>query len=302
MNGKISNLSQVAYIRRYTVTEGKETGLKVCEVCNGTLRFTLNESKALDIMQLWHKGDNIGFVSKNGFSAREIPFLKRFEGGMLYTCGLDSVGGREGFELHGTLHNNPARIISCICNEDEIEIETEIEDTELFGKNLLLCRKIRTAPYSDTLTLEDTLINRGTREEDYCLLYHFNLGYPMLDEKVRIESETEQVIPRNEYAAKNLENRTSFLPAIPNEPERCYFIKHKKPVVTVTNDLLGKSFTLSYSDDTLPCFVQWNSPASLDYALGLEPATTLLDDRFEYKKIRQNEKIRFRFELKVKSI
>jgi hypothetical protein len=138
MNGKISNLSQVAYIRRYTVTEGKETGLKVCEVCNGTLRFTLNESKALDIMQLWHKGDNIGFVSKNGFSAREIPFLKRFEGGMLYTCGLDSVGGREGFELHGTLHNNPARIISCICNEDEIEIATEIEDTELFGKNLLL--------------------------------------------------------------------------------------------------------------------------------------------------------------------
>ena len=110
MNEKISNLSQLAYVRRYMLADGNEAGLKIVEVNNGKLRFLLNESKALDLPQLWHEGTNISFVSKNGFTVRELSFVRRFEGGMLYTCGLDSVGGRDGYELHGTLHNTPVRI------------------------------------------------------------------------------------------------------------------------------------------------------------------------------------------------
>ena len=52
MNKKISNLDQVAYVRRYTLNGGREDGIKVIEVCNGKLRFMLNESKALDVMQM----------------------------------------------------------------------------------------------------------------------------------------------------------------------------------------------------------------------------------------------------------
>ena len=52
MNGKISNLAQIAYVRRYTLNGGREDGLKVIEVSNGKLRFILNESKALDVMQM----------------------------------------------------------------------------------------------------------------------------------------------------------------------------------------------------------------------------------------------------------
>ena len=95
---KISNPLQTGYIRRYTLCDGRENGLRVTELDNGTLRVLLNESKGLDIMQVWHKGVNMSFVSKNGFTAGEWPFLNRFEGGMLYTCGLDSIGDREGFE------------------------------------------------------------------------------------------------------------------------------------------------------------------------------------------------------------
>ena len=72
MNGKISHLSQRAYVRRYTLNGGKEDGLKVIEVDNGIIRFLLNESKALDIMQLWHEGVNVSFVSKNGFTKRDV--------------------------------------------------------------------------------------------------------------------------------------------------------------------------------------------------------------------------------------
>ena len=78
MDGRISNLQQVASIRRYTLTEGRERGLDVLDCDNGKIRFLLNVSKACDVMQLYHEGQNMSFVSKNGFTKREIPFLKMF--------------------------------------------------------------------------------------------------------------------------------------------------------------------------------------------------------------------------------
>ena len=87
MNGKISNFQQVASVRRYTYTEGVGKDLDVIDCDNGKLRFLINVSKACDIMQIYHEGQNVSFVSKNGFTKREIPFLNRFEGGMLYTLG-----------------------------------------------------------------------------------------------------------------------------------------------------------------------------------------------------------------------
>ena len=78
MDGRISNFMQAASIRRYEMTEGKERGLRILDCDNGKLRFLLNGSKALDVMQLYHEGQNISFISKNGFTAREIPFAGRY--------------------------------------------------------------------------------------------------------------------------------------------------------------------------------------------------------------------------------
>ena len=162
-------------MRRYMLREGSEAGLEVLDCDNGKIRFLLNVSKACDVMQLYHEGQNVSFVSKNGFTKREIPFLNRFEGGMLYTCGLDSVGGREGYELHGTLHNTPAKITRAECDENGITVEATVRDTALFGKNLVLKRRIYTAIGSESVRVEDTLVNEGYADEDYCLLYHVNV-------------------------------------------------------------------------------------------------------------------------------
>jgi hypothetical protein len=72
--------------------------------------------------------------------------------------------------------------------------------------------------------------------------------------------------------------------------------------ISLVNERIGKKFTVTYSNDTLPSFVEWKSMASGDYALGLEPATTELDDRFTYKIIKPNEKIRFNVNISVTRI
>lgn len=299
MNGKISDFSQCASLRRYTLSEGRGKGLDVIDCDNGKLRFLINVSKACDIMQLYHAGENISFVSKNGFTKSECDFLRRFEGGMLYTCGLDSVGGRKGYELHGNFHNLPAEIIRAECNRREIVVESVVRDTSLFGKNLALYRRISTEPDSLFVKVEDTLVNEGYSDEQYCLLYHVNLGYPMLDSGAKIVAKVNSVSPRNEWSEKNQEDMYEIGEPKIRRDECCYFLNLDSPEISLINETIGKRFTLTYSKDTLPHFVEWKSEACGDYALGLEPATTALDENFEYKTIRAGERVSFSLNMEV---
>lgn len=302
MDKRVNNPDQTAYVRRYVLTDGASAGLKVIEVYNGVLRFLLNESKALDVMQLFHKGTNISYLSKNTFTKRETTFLKRFEGGMLYTCGIDVIGGQEGYEDHGSFHNIPALITKCECKNGKITVEATIRDTELFGKNLVMKRKYETEVGSDTVTLSDELLNEGYRDEDYSILYHVNVGYPMLDEGVTISALTDKITPRNDWAARHIGKAFEMEQPQDNREETCYLLDMKKPSVCVTNDKLNKLFTLSYSGETLPHFVEWKSMASGDYALGLEPSTSLLDDKFAFGKIKAQTSVDFQIRLKIEDI
>ena len=297
---KVSNALQVGYVRRYTLTDGKENGLKVVELGNSTLRVLLNESKALDIMQVWYQGVNMSFVSKNGFTPRETPFLNRFEGGMLYSCGLDSIGGREGYTLHGTLHNNPAKVVEIREEADFLQVKAITEVTSLFGENLAIERTVTLC--GGKLKLEDNLINRGTKEENYCLLYHINVGYPMLDEGVEVLVDAASIQPRTPHSAANMGDQRIIPAPMDNEEERCYFIQNNADFVTALNRKLGVKLTLTYSKDTLPYFLQWTSPASQDYALGLEPATSFLDDQFAYGQIAPQERKAFFVELNIENL
>ncbi|MBR6573168.1 MAG: DUF4432 family protein [Clostridia bacterium] len=299
-NKKINNCLQSSYIRRYTLTDGTENGLKVIELCNENLRVLLNESKALDIMQVWHKGVNVSFISKNGFTAREIPFLNRFEGGMLYTCGIDSMGRQEGYELHGYFHNTPAKVISVLQEDDKLQVKAVMHCSSLFGENLSFERTFTLK--NDTFSLEDKLINNGTKAEKYCLLYHTNFGYPMLDEGTEIIADIDKVFPVDENAEKLLANRTVFRAPIDNEPEKCYYLENNQNFVSVVNKKLGKKVTVTYSKETLPVLVQWNSDASQDYALGIEPSTSRLGNELTYKHIEPNQTINFSISLDFKEI
>ena len=303
MDERISNFGQVATLRRYTVTEGREKGLDVIDCDNGCLRFLLNVNKACDIMQLYHKGQNMTFVSKNGFMQKDLPFGNRFEGGMLYTCGLESVGDREGFEPHGTIHTTPAQITRAECTEAGIVVEAVIRATEMGGKNLALKRKITSAVLSDSVSVEDTLVNESFLDAQYCLLYHVNLGYPMLDEGCKVVADVEKCEPRTPWAAENMDTVYDISAPQPVMEETCHFLTLKKPEASLVNEKLGKKFTVSYSGDTLPRFVEWKNMVSGDYALGLEPCTTQLDEgRFAYSDIKAGERIDFKVKLTVSEL
>lgn len=293
---KIGNPEQVCLAQRVQITDGRGRGARQILVANGRLNLVLSESNALDILRLWHGGTNIGFVTKNGLYTAPADFLGSFPAGMLYTCGLDAIGVVEGHPVHGRIHSVPAQIRELTADETSVKIVAEVRDTALFGQNLVLTRTFTTAAGSDEIRIVDRIENRAFRDEKYCLLYHVNVGYPLVDEGARIVGDFEQSFPRNPWAEHEMSTMLEVEPPLPNMEETCYFHQTKDGVMAIENPRIGKRFTVQCS---LRKFVQWKSRASGDYVIGLEPCTCWLDDKLTYSTLAPGESVTHSLVLKT---
>ena len=288
MNKKIGNPEQLCMAQRVQVTDGRGNGARQIYVANGRINFILSESNALDILRLWHGGMNVGFISKNGLYTAPTDFLHAFPAGMLYTCGLDALGVMDGHPFHGRLHSIPAEVKEITADETGVRVIAEIRDAALFGENLVLTRTIETKVGSDELKLTDRLENRAFRDEKYCLLYHINVGYPIVDVGAKVSGNFVSSSPRNLWAKHEMRTMLEMEPPKDNFEENCFFHLTKDGVMSITNRKLGKRFTVKSS---LKKFVQWKSRASGDYVMALEPCTCWLDDKFCYQVLKSGKSI-----------
>lgn len=299
MNPKIGNDEQRCSATRVQVTEGRGNGARLIYVANGTLHVVLAESNALDVLRLWYRGVNVGFVSKNGLYTAQDDFLHSFPCGMLYTCGLDAIGGVEGHPVHGRIHSIPAEVKELRANEAGVRIVAEIRDTALFGENLVVTRTIETAAESAELKLTDRIENRAFRDEKYCLLYHVNVGWPFVDVGAVLKGNFVESRPRTPLAAREKAKMLVVEPPADNFEEACYFHRTRDGVVSLVNKKLGLAFTVRSS---LKKFVEWKSRASGDYVIGLEPCTCWLDDEMKMSVLRPGKSVTHTVTLAVKDV
>lgn len=124
----------------------------------------------------------------------------------------------------------------------------------------------------------------------------------MLMEGTKIIANAKEILPRTEWARQNQDKVFDITQPIANQEETCYFITFYEPKVIVENRKSGKEFILEYSQETLSEFVEWKSMASGDYALGLEPSTTKLDDRFEYSVLEKGASVNFGIRITIRNI
>ena len=301
MNGKINHLSLICSVKKLTYSSGKAKGLEVYLVNNGVLQFEVLVDKGLDLGQLYHKGTNVSCSSANGLCSFNGEFDDVFNVGMLYTCGLDTFGGRA-MPIHGKFHNIPAEITTCKCDENGVIIVGEIYQTSLFGDKLKVERTIKTKINSNEVEISDKIINLGYTDAKYCVLYHTNIGYPMLDEGVKIIAPIIETVPRNDYCKKYQDSCLQIEDAENGKEEYVYFHKVEKGEVKVVNEKLNKQVIVSYDNQKLPYFIEWKSMMSGAYALGIEPATATLDDEFELKNISPNESVEMGIKIKIEEI
>ena len=296
---KIGSPEQLCMAQRVQVTDGRGNGARQIYVANGKLNFVLSESNALDILRLWHEGTNVGFVSKNGLYTAPADFLGAFPAGMLYTCGFDAIGGVEGHAIHGRVHSIPAQSRELSANENGVKVVAEIRDTALFGQNLSMTRTISTAVGSGEVKIEDRLVNCAFRDEKYCMLYHVNVGYPMVDAGARIVGKFALSKPRTPWSAHEMAKMLEVETPKDNAEETCYFHMTKDGKMSIENKSLGKRFTVASS---LRRFVQWKSRASGDFVVGLEPCTSWLDGELKYSVLKPGKSVKHTIVLKVEGV
>ena len=117
------------------------------------------------------------------------------------------------------------------------------------------------------------IINEGDSACPVELLYHINIGYPLLCEESEIFIPSQRVLPRDERAAEGIETWDQMLPPTVGFEEQCYFHHFEKEgIAAVYSPILGTGLAIRFDIKNLPFFTQWKMMGKRDYVLGLEPS------------------------------
>ncbi len=292
LNPYIGHRSQLCGIEEVRLVGGRGDGMRLLQVRSAAgLELTVSADRCADISRLIFKGDNMGYFSANGYVAPSYydhvgaGFLKSFTAGFLTTCGLTAVGAPctdEGEELplHGTIGNTPCERIWWDEDDENLYIHAEVNDSRIFDRKLRLARLITVKKEQSVFTITDTVTNGGDAVSPVMLLYHMNMGYPLLSENAVVEIPSCRVTPRNAHAAEDLDTWNRMLKPTAGFEEQCYYHAFEgEGRASIRNPDIGKGLTITFDPKTLDHFTEWKMMGYRDYVLGLEPGNCHPDGR-----------------------
>ena len=297
MNKKLGNPEQIISAYELKFEQGIAKDNSVVLFHNGGLEVMFSKSNGLDILYLKYNGKNISFLSKNGINDDSKEFIKRFEAGFLYTCGMDCISDCvQGKPMHGSIHITPAEQVSVLVDERKVTITGIVKDSALFGKNLILRRHFEV--YDNRVEINDTIENKAFVDDEYVMLYHVNYGYPFLDEDLEIKMDLIKSVGRTPFAEQGLSEQFKITPPVDGGEEMCFYNYLNEGKIELINKKLGVAVQMDYDMTALPLNIMWKSMVSGDYALGIEPTTSIFEDAFKMTPIKQGAKQDFKLCIK----
>ena len=317
----IGHASQICGVEEVRLVGGRGDGIRLLQVRNAAgLEVTVSADRCADISRVVFKGDNMGYFSPCGYVAPQyydpvgIGFLKSFTAGFLTTCGLTAVGSPceddgETLPLHGTIANTPAEHVWWDETDEVISIHATVRDCRIFAHKLVLNREIAIGKNENCLWVKDTVTNEGDTLSPLMLLYHFNMGFPLLCEDSVLEINSTHVSPRNEHAAGDIDTWMQMLPPTAGFEEQCYYHAFEKQGrAAISNPRIRKGVELLWDAAALDHFCEWKMMGVHDYVLGLEPGNCTADGRDvmrrmgELKYIAPGKSKEYQVEIKFKEL
>ncbi len=293
VNRYVGHDSQVYGIEEHRLVGGRGDGMRLYEVTNGKgLELTVSPERCGDITRLRYKGINMSYMSPVGYVAPtyydsfDSNWLKSFTAGFLTTCGFQNVGTPnvdqgEKLPLHGSIANQPAEYAYYSEEDGKLMIHTVVKDETMFDRKLRLYRTITIYTDRNAFEVEDRIVNTGDRVEPVEVLYHMNMGYPLLDEDAVVEIPSVEVLPRNEHAAEDIANCLKMELPQDGYEERCYYHKFQgqNGRASIYQPKLQTKLEISFDATELDGFVEWKMMGVRDYVLGLECGNCYPDGR-----------------------
>ncbi|MDO8685553.1 MAG: aldose 1-epimerase family protein [Clostridiales bacterium] len=290
----VGDASQLFGVRDSVLKGGAAEGVRALDVRNGCgLDFTILPDRGMDIAWLSYKGINMSYISHTGikapqyFNDRGLGFLRNFYAGFLTTCGLSYAGtpssdmGEE-LGLHGRIANLPAEEVYAGTDWQgdvpTVKIKGKIREAMFFNENLILDREISVRNGENKISIIDNVENLGFRAQPLMILYHFNLGYPLLSSKSYLVSPSTNIVPRDDTALSGLNECRKFQQPTSGYKEQVFYHELKeldaggRTFAALVNPVLKLAVVIRFNKNQLGRLIQWKQMGEGEYVLGIEPA------------------------------
>jgi hypothetical protein len=299
---RVGDVSQLVSTREVRLADGNEDGVRAIDVrAAGGLSALVLADRGLDLGPVWAAGHQVGWQSSTGIvhpaHYAEDHWLRSFHGGLLTTCGLQNVGRPSDDEgahhgLHGRISNTPARTVSHRVVEQDgrlvAEIDGELRETDVFGADLLLRRSLRFPMGEPLVAIHDEVTNQGFADTPFMVLYHVNVGYPVVADGARLVAPPAEVVGRDDHSQEHVSEHADF-PA-PIDGFREHVFEHRlldreagRASISVANAGFaptgGIAVTVTFDPRQLARLWQWRMLGTGMYVTGLEPANCGLAGR-----------------------
>jgi len=301
---KIGDISQLGGIKYYEFIDGMRRGVRAIDIKSPCgLDMTVLVDRAMDISYLSYKSIPLSWrsvtkeTSPSFYESRGDEIARTFYGGLFLTCGLTYMGeqcidNEEELGLHGRISNISAENISIeeFWEDDDyvMIVRGRVREVKVLGDKLQLSRKITTWMGKLKVVVEDEIENIGSRTTPLMVLYHVNIGYPLLDKQSELILPSSRVIPRDKEAKKGIRKYSHFTNPVPNFKQQVFFHEIEADEegnanVALINETLnekkGLGLWLKYNKDTLPYLIQCKQMGGGEYFCAIEPANSFVRGR-----------------------
>jgi len=294
----LSTRSGELSVRHGVFRGGVSEGVEIVRLANETMHVDVLPTRGMSIWRMqshsvryqW-QSPVVGPVHPNRVDVSEpsgLGWLSGFDE-LVVRCGLESNGAPEHDEqgklihpLHGTIANTPADSLSVEFDEasGRVEIVGETIESRLFFKRFRLKSRIRIHADRNDVELLDDVTNELSTRQSCQLLYHINIGAPVLGEGSKIQIALEELAPRDAHAAEEIDRWNEIDGPQSGYQERVYFGRPVADETGMSHALLqnkdaSQGLDVRFRTSTLPWFILWKNTSDLSdgYVTGLEPAT-----------------------------
>jgi galactose mutarotase-like enzyme len=282
------DMRQFMDFRQSTLSNGS----RIIEVYNSSgLSFTILPDRGLDIWTAHYKGLPLTWISQGSPHPPDFgqSWLQQFNGGLLTTCGLTHVGPPETDSKtgeHRDIHGKYSRLraenlaVQGGWNTDnyQLELTGTVSEARLFDEQLRLVRTYRLSLGKPTIHISDTITNLGDTPTPLMLLYHINIGFPLVTEGARLHIAHEAVHPRDDAARAGFDTWENYATATPGFAEQVFYHhattgEDNQAMAALLQDDFG--LALQWDTTNLPYFIQWKNTRQGIYVNGIEPGNCI---------------------------
>jgi hypothetical protein len=285
----LGSWAQVSRIDSFIESDGPASGARRSRmISGGGLEIDVHPDRGLDIGQVTIDGIPIawmepqGIVAPSFYDANGYGWARTFGGGLLTTCGLDSYGlpcvdDGKSFGQHGKVNAIPAKIITTSTENESLVIEGVVRQSCVGGENITLRRRITTPLGGRHFSITDLVTNESSLPVVHMILYHTNLGWPLIEKGTTFKLPSTNVEPRDAISAAGMD-RWNFIDSPSNLNQSEVFLHDlggdDLVDVVVVNEQIGISLKMTFNKTQLPWLCQWKFFSEDVYVLGIEPMNT----------------------------